>query len=182
MTDSVIKPLLYRLLTPLLVLLIAHSHTSFADEANEEPLIGVEISAGGNDLVTSEVRAYFNRLGRDFHVFRGQVITPTPAKEVYKLHRERAGDFRYNALKVSNAAFYSTIAKSVKENFKPLDDDIHYDKSEVNGVEFLQIIFRQAKALNNKKADLESTEGTITSTYVYDDKRMVLMPTTFHYR
>jgi hypothetical protein len=141
----------------------------------------VELSHGGDDLRTSEVRWYFEDLGREFEVYRVRPAEPTSAGQQYKLSRKRAGDFRYNSLKVVKSTFFSKVAKSVNANFVPLEDTVNHDNSEVTGVELLQIMYRNAKALGRAKADLLSVTNGVTLTYVYDDFETILVPTNFNY-
>jgi hypothetical protein len=141
----------------------------------------VEVSEGGDDFRTTEVREYLKHLDRKFEVYRVRPKQPTPAGKRYMLHRERAGDFRYNSLKIVHELFFGKVARSVRENFVPLEDTVHHDDSEVTGEELLQIIYRNARALRKQKADLETVTNGVTLTYVYDDFETVLMPTNFNY-
>ena len=63
----------------------------------------------------------------------------------------------------------------------PLEDSVHHDDSEVTGVELLQIMFRNARALEKVKADLAMVKNGVTLTYTYDDFETILVPTTFNY-
>jgi hypothetical protein len=148
--------------------------------------LAVESSFGGSDYRTREVRAYFERMGRDFEIFR--IILPAPedasylaGTKQYHLDRDRAGNFRYNSLKVSAAVFYKAVANSVNTNFLPLVDTISKDGSGVEGNELMQMIYRQAKALNRSHADLDTVDKRVTVTYVYDGRHLVIAPTTFNF-
>ena len=141
----------------------------------------VEVSEGGDELRTTEVRKYFENLDRKFEVYRVRPKQPTPAGKRYMLHRERAGDFRYTSLKIVQQLFFGKVARSVRESFVPLEDTVHHDDSEVTGEELLQIIYRNARSLRKQKADLETVTNGVTLTYVYDDFETVLMPTNFNY-
>ncbi|MEH6584182.1 MAG: hypothetical protein V7754_19785 [Halioglobus sp.] len=152
-----------------------------AEVADNSTPLSIDISQGGDDLRTTELRKYFARIGRDFEVFRVSSVTRTEAGEAYKLTRETAGNFRYNALNVSHHIFYKQIAQSVNDNFVPLEDTIHHDDSGVTGTEMLQIIYRQAKALGNEKADLDAVDGRVTVTYAYDERKLIIVPTTFNF-
>ncbi|MEH6569180.1 MAG: hypothetical protein V7709_08900 [Halioglobus sp.] len=165
----------------LLATTLIHPTVGSAQETESENTLYLEVSQGGDDFRTKELRKYFNHLGRDFEVFRIRSTTPTEAGKVYRLERESAGNFRYNALKVSHQVFYKQIAKSVNDNFVTLEDTVHNDESEVNGTELLQIIYRQAKSLSRKKSDLGDVDGRVTSTYAFDKQQMVIVPTTFNF-
>jgi hypothetical protein len=148
--------------------------------------LAVESSFGGSDFRTREVRAYFARMGRDFEIYR--IILPAPedasylsGTKQYHLDRDRAGNFRYNSLKVSGAVFYKAVANSVNINFLPLVDTVNNDDSGVTGTELLQMIYRQAKALNRSHADLDAVDKRVTVTYVYDGRHLVIAPTTFNF-
>jgi hypothetical protein len=145
-----------------------------------------ELSRGGNDFRTTEVRKYFEHLGRDFGVYRIVMLAPDDAAYIadshtYHLDRKRAGNFRYSSLKVSKAAFYKAIAKSVNEHFEPLTDTVNNDGSDVTSTEWLQMIFRQARALKKAGADLDAVDARVTVTYVYDGQYLVVAPTTFNF-
>lgn len=163
------------------ITLFASASALHAQEAEQENQLYLEVSQGGDDFRTKELRKYFKHLERDFEVFRIRSTTPTEAGKVYRLQRESAGNFRYNALKISHQVFYKQIAKSVNDNFVALEDSVHNDDSEVNGTELLQIIYRQAQALTREKADLEAVDGTVTVTYAFDKQQMVIVPTNFNY-
>jgi hypothetical protein len=150
-------------------------------QAAEDVRFDVEISHGGDDLRTSEVRKYFENLGREFEVYRVHPTEPTSAGKRYKLERERAGDLRYNSLKVVKKAFFGKVADSVAENFVKLEDTVHNDESEVSGEELLQIMFRNARSLKKAKADLDTVVNGVTLTYVYDDFETILVPTNFNF-
>lgn len=146
----------------------------------------VEKSSGGIDFRTSEVRKYFERMERNFEIYRMDLPAPenasyTAGTSKYHLDRERAGNFRYNSLKVSKATFYKAIAKSVTFNFTTLDDTVNNDNSGVTGTELLQMIYRQAKALKRSHADLNTVDQRVTVTYAYDGKHLVIAPTTFNF-
>jgi hypothetical protein len=96
-------------------------------------------------------------------------------------NRKRAGNRRFNSLKVSHVAFYSGVATSVSRNFEPLTDTVNNDGSEVTGIEWLQMIYRQAKALGKANADLDAVDRRVTVTYVYDGHFLVVAPTTFNF-
>jgi hypothetical protein len=113
--------------------------------------LSIESSTGGDDFRTREVRKYFERMGRHFEIYRIELPAPevagyTAGERQYHLKGERAGNFRYNSLKVSSVAFYKTIAAFVNVNFSTLEDTVNNDDSNVTGTELLQMIFRQAKA------------------------------------
>ena len=152
-----------------------------AEPADNDPLLHVEVSHGGDDFRTTQLRKYFAGLGRDFEVFRIKSVAPTQAGKVYSLNRESAGNFRYNALKVSEQVFYKQIAQSVNENFVALEDTVHHDDSEVTGTELMQIIYRQAKALETEKADLDTVDGRVTVTYAFYQGKLIIVPTTFNF-
>jgi hypothetical protein len=148
--------------------------------------LAVESSSGGVDFRTIEVHKYFERMERDFEIFRIDLPAPEDASyaagtKQYNLDRARAGNFRYNSLKVSAALFYKAVANSVNANFSPLVDTVNKDGSGVTGTELLQMIYRQAKALNRSKADLDKVDQRVTVTYVYDGKHLVIAPTTFNF-
>jgi hypothetical protein len=107
--------------------------------------------------------------------------TYSAGMQTYHLDRKRAGNRRFNSLKVSHVAFYSGVATSVSRNFEPLTDTVNNDGSEVTGIEWLQMIFRQAKALGKAKADLDAVDRRVTVTYVYDGHYLVVAPTTFDF-
>ena len=93
-----------------------------SEPADNDALLRVEVSQGGDDFRTIQLRKYFESLGRDFEVFRVRSTAPTQAGETYRLTRESAGNFRYNSLKVSEQVFYKQIAQSVNDNFVALED------------------------------------------------------------
>jgi hypothetical protein len=161
---------------------LAFGESSNPASAKHEVLFAVDISEGGDDLRTTEVRKYFENLDRKFEVYRVRPTKPTAAGKHYKLERERAGNFRYNSLKVVKKTFFGKVAKSVSENFVALEDTVHNDDSEVTGVELLQIIYRNAKALKAEKTDLDSVTNGVTLTYVYDDFETILVPTTYNFK
>jgi hypothetical protein len=137
---------------------LADDQSTLAQEA-ENVRFEIEISHGGDDLRTSEVRDYFENLGREFEVYRVRPTDPTSAGQRYKLERDRAGERRYNTLK-GKEAFYGKVADSVAENFAILEDSVHNDNSEVSGEELLQIMFRNARSLKKSKADLDTVMNT----------------------
>lgn len=150
------------------------------------PDLAVESSSGGSDFRTIEVRKYFERRGRNFEIYRIRLPAPedagyTAGTKQYYLDRKRAGNFRYNSLKVSAGVFYKAVANSVTANFSPLVDTVNNDDSGVTGIELMQMMYRQAKALNRSQADLDTVDQRITVTYVYDGKNLVIAPTTFNY-
>jgi len=146
----------------------------------------IESSSGGDDFRTKEVRKYFERMGRNFEIFRIHLPIPEDAtyaagSKRYHLDRERAGNLRYKSLKVSAGVFYKAVAKSVNANFQILDDTVNKDESGVTAIELLQMIYRQAKALNRSQADLDTVDQRVTVTYVYDGEYLVIAPTTFNF-
>jgi hypothetical protein len=172
----VVACLAFALLTPLSA---AETEVSVAD-------LAAESSSGGSDFRTHEVRKYFERMGRNFEIFRIKLPAPEDASYTagtrhYHLDRERAGNFRYNSLKVSAALFYKAVANSVNANFSLLIDTVNNDDSGVTGTELLQMIYRQAKALNRSHADLDTVDQRVTVTYVYDGRHLVIAPTTFNF-
>ena len=157
-----------------------------AEEFGAESALAAELSRGGKGLRTVQVRKYFERLGREFVVYRIAVPAPDDAAysagtQTYHLDRKRAGNLRYNSLKFSHVAFYKGISNSVHRNFQPLIDTVNNDGSGVTGVEWLQMVFRQAKALSKATADLDAVEGRVTVTYAYDGHFLVVAPTTFDF-
>lgn len=157
-----------------------------AEEHGAESALTAELSRGGKGFRTVQVRKYFERLGREFGVYRISMPAPDDATysanmQVYHLDRKRAGNLRYNSLKVSHVAFYSGVANSVHRNFEPLTDTVNNDGSEVTGIEWLQMIFRQAKALSKAGADLDAVDQRVAVTYVYDGHYLVVAPTTFDF-
>ena len=169
-------------------LLLFLSAAVFADHninppADENVRFAVEFSQGSDkDTRTREVRKYFQSLGREFEVYRISPTEPTAAGKHYKLERERAGNFRYNSLKVANKTFFRYLASEVKRNFEPLPDLVHQDDSAVTGEELLQILFRNARGLSHKKADLDTVTNGVTLTYVYDDFQTIMVPTTYNFK
>ena len=150
------------------------------------PELTIESSSGGSDFRTHEVRKYFERMGRNFEIFRIDLPAPedagyTAGTKQYHLDRDRAGNFRYNSLKASAGVFYKAVAKSVNANFSPLVDTVNQDDSGVTGIELMQMIYRQTKALRRSKADLDTVDQRVTVTYVYDGKNLVIAPTTFNF-
>jgi hypothetical protein len=148
--------------------------------------LSAESSSGGSDFRTHEVHKYFERMGRNFEIFRIDFPAPQDASYTagashYHLDRDRAGNFRYNSLKVSAALFYKAVANSVNANFSPLVDTVNKDDSGVTGTELMQKIYRQAKALNRSHADLDTVDQRVTVTYVYDGRHLVIVPTTFNF-
>ena len=141
----------------------------------------VQVSQGGDDLRTREVRKYFRNLGREFEVYLVRPTEPTPAGQRYDLNRKRAGNLRYNSLTVVRSAFFAQVARSVNGNFVPLESTGHHDNSEVNGERLLQILFRNARALEKQHADLDTVKNGVTLTYVYDDHELVMAPSTFNF-
>ena len=157
-----------------------------AEERGADSALAAELSRGGKGFRTVQVRKYFERLGREFGVYRIAMPAPDDATysagmQVYHLDRKRAGNLRYNSLKVSHVAFYSGVANSVHRNFEPLTDTVNNDGSEVTGIEWLQMIFRQAKALSKAGADLDAVDRRVAVTYVYDGRYLVVAPTTFDF-
>ena len=152
-----------------------------------EPDLDLFFSAGGDDFRTRKVREYFEHLGREFGVYRlslqpGETHEPAIKINTHGLDRQIAGNKRYNALKVSDALFYHSIAESVNEHFAPLPDDVNNDASGVTATEWLQRLFRQAHALERSGADLSEVEQRVTVTYAWDGRNLVVAPTTFNYR
>ena len=169
-------------------LLLMLTAPAFADDNSSAPTdedvrFEVEFSQGSDkDTRTREVRKYFQSLGREFEVYRITPTEPTAAGKRYKLERERAGNFRYNSLKVANKTFLRYLASEVKRNFEPLPDLVHQDDSAVTGEELLQILFRNARGLSHKKADLDTVTNGVTLTYVYDDFQTIMVPTTYNFK
>jgi hypothetical protein len=160
-------------------LVMAETNVSVSD-------LAVESSSGGSDFRTHEVRKYFERMGRNFEIYRVNLPAPeeagyTAGTKQYHLDRDRAGNFRYNSLKASSAVFYKAVAASVNVNFSPLVDSVNKDDSGVTGTELLQMIFRQSKALKREHADLDTVDQRVTVTYVYDGDHLVIAPTTFNF-
>ncbi len=150
---------------------------------DEDVKFTVERSSGSDkDTRTREVRLYFQNLGREFEVYRVSPTEPTAAGKHYRLERERAGNFRYNSLKVAHKTFFRYLASEVKRNFEPLPDLVHQDDSSVSGEELLQILFRNAKGLDHKKADLDAVKNGVTLTYVYDDFQTIMVPSTYNFK
>jgi hypothetical protein len=166
--------------------LVLLSPLAFAQSIAPEQELALEISIGGDDFRTHEVRKYFERMQRQFEIYRITMPSPEDASysagtRDYYLDREHAGNFRYNSLKVSSAVFYKAIATSVESHFLPMNDTVNNDDSGVIGIELLQMMFRQAKALGRDSADLDSVDQRVTVTYVYDGKHLVIAPTTFNF-
>jgi hypothetical protein len=180
------KTNLIKILIPACLLISTLTSLAVAETAVPTTGLAIESSTGGDDFRTREVRKYFERMGRHFEIYRIDLPAPENASysagdKKYYLDRERAGNFRYNSLKVSSAAFYKAISTSVNVNFSILGDTVNNDGSDVIGMELLQMIFRQAKALERAHADLDTVDQRVTVTYVYDGKHLVIAPTTFNF-
>ena len=67
--------------------LIASGSVLQAQEVEQENQLYLEVSQGGGDFRTKELRKYFKHLGRDFEVFRIRSTTPTEAGKVYRLQK-----------------------------------------------------------------------------------------------
>jgi hypothetical protein len=169
--------------TAIALLLMVPAIVFGSEEASE---LNIEASKGGDDFRTRQVRQYFERLGRTFEIYRLSVPAPeeasyTAGTQTYHLDRKRTGNLRYNSLKVSSAAFYKAVARSINSHFVSLEDSVNRDGSGVTGSEFLQMVFRQARALDKVGADLDTVDNRVTVTYVYDGQHLIVAPTTFNF-
>jgi len=170
-------------ITAIALLLLVPAFGFGSEDASE---LNIEASIGGDDFRTRQVRQYFERLGRTFEIYRLSIPAPedasyTAGKQTYHLDRKRAGNLRYNSLKVSSAAFYKAVARSINAHFVRLEDTVNGDGSGVTGTEFLQMVFRQARALDKARADLDAVDNHVTVTYVYDGRHLIVAPTTFDF-